>query len=95
MTVEVVHNEELGRFEVADQDGHVVAYADYRIDGTRMVLPHTFVERDRRNEGLAAYVVENALIHARASGRTVVPSCSYVSAYIDRHSEYRDLVEGH
>ena len=35
-----------------------------------------------------------ALADARAAGRKVVPACSYVAKFIERHREYQDLLAG-
>jgi predicted GNAT family acetyltransferase len=40
-------------------------------------------------------VVKAALEHARAHGLKVRPACSYVSSYMRRHPETRDLLEAH
>jgi predicted GNAT family acetyltransferase len=41
--------------------------------------------------GIAGRLVRAALEHARAAGLKVVPRCSYVADYLDKHPEYADL----
>jgi len=36
--------------------------------------------------------VRGALEQARASGHRIVPSCSFVAAWVERHAEARDLL---
>jgi len=88
--IEVKHNHVANRFE-AMVDGHL-AVADYVLDGERMILTHTFVPPQLRGRGIAEKLVQPALEWARAEKRLVVPSCSYVAAYIQRHPEYQSLL---
>jgi predicted GNAT family acetyltransferase len=70
----------------------MVGIADYRIDGSTVVMPHTEIQPRRRGHGLGAILVKAALADIRAADRTVVPSCWYVREYIDEHPEEADLV---
>jgi predicted GNAT family acetyltransferase len=45
-----------------------------------------------RGKGLAESLVRTALAWARVEKLKVVPQCSYVARFIERHSEYRDLL---
>ena len=88
---EVVENAAAGRFELAEPDG--VAFADYRRDGARLVIPHVEAPPPLRGAGAAGRLMEGVLAAARAEGLKVVPLCSYAAAYIRRHREHRDLVD--
>jgi predicted GNAT family acetyltransferase len=57
-----------------------------------MIFTHTFVPDALRGRGIAAVLVRTALEEARRTGRRVVPRCSYVAEFIQRHPEFRDLV---
>jgi len=89
--VQIVANTQRSRYE-ALLDGNVVAFADYQIRGSIVVLPHTVTTPVHRNHGLAARVVRFALDDIRGAGRQVIPSCWYVARFIDEHPEYADLV---
>src|SRR4051812_7260978 len=78
------------RFELVDGDD-VVAFANYSVAGVSVVLPHTEVDPDRRNQGLGALLVQQALDRLRDSGRTIVPACEFVAEFIDTHPGYREL----
>lgn len=65
----------------------------YELAGTRMVLTHTVVPPALRGRGIAEQLVRAALTDARAAGRRVVPACSYVARFIERHEEFQDLVD--
>jgi len=47
-----------------------------------------------QGQGVAADLVHAALAFARSQGLRVRPSCSYVAAYMRRHPETLDLLEG-
>jgi hypothetical protein len=63
----------------------------HRADGTR-VLDHTFVPAELNGQGLAAILTEAALTLARKDQVRIVPQCSYVARWLDRHPAWQDLV---
>lgn len=89
-TPEVRHNEAQHRFEI-NLDGHL-AVADYELAGDRMVFTHTLVPVELRGRGLAELLVRAGLGEAKARGRKVVPACSYVAKFIERHAEFQPLL---
>jgi predicted GNAT family acetyltransferase len=91
MANEVRHNVEASRYELY-VDGALTGIADYRIDGDRIVFPHTEIKASHRGNGLGAVLVQGALDDVSPSGRTVVPRCWYVAEFIDEHPEYQALV---
>jgi uncharacterized protein len=90
MTSTVRDNTALSRFEL-DADG-VTAVANYRVAGNVMTITHTEVPPHARNRGIASRLIEGVLVEARARGLKIVPLCPFVSAYVDKHPEYRDLL---
>ncbi|WP_417276660.1 GNAT family N-acetyltransferase [Castellaniella sp.] len=92
MQREIQHNEAKHRFEYVEEEQLCVL--DYSLDGTVAVFFHTGVPSVVGGRGIAADLVRYGLETARARGWQVVPECSYVDAYIRRHSEYQDLVAG-
>lgn len=86
----VRHNAALSRYEIEAEGARCVA--EYVIRSGQMVFTHTFVPPVLRGRGLAEKLVRAALADARAKGLRVVPACSYVSQFIERHAEYRDLL---
>lgn len=78
------------RFEL-DVEGEL-AFASYRRDGRVLTIHHTEVPRHLEGRGIGARLVAGVLDLARAQGLTVVPRCSFVSAYIRRHPQYADLL---
>ncbi len=86
----VLHNSAESRFETT-VDGFL-AVADYRLEGTNVVFTHTFVPGELRGRGIAEKLVRAGLAWARAEKRSVVPACSYVDVFIQRHAEFQDLL---
>lgn len=88
--VAVRHNPQARRFEAALEEG--LARCDYRMLDGVMHLVHTEVPPALEGRGVGAALVRAALDHASAEGLRVRPMCSFVSAYLARHPEYRNLL---
>lgn len=86
----VRHHVAASRFEV-EIDGRL-AVAEYEKREGVMTMTHTLVPPELRGRGLAEKLVRAALEHARAEKLRVVPACSYVATFIQRHKEYQALV---
>jgi uncharacterized protein len=86
----VVHNEEAGRFEI--NLGNGLAILTYRRYPDRIVYNHTEVPVPLRGRGIAAKLTRAALDYARAQQLHVVPTCPYTVAFIRKHPEYLDLL---
>ena len=90
MDTHVQHDPAHQRFETHIEGR--TAYLSYAFQGDRVIFDHTFVPQEFRGKGVAAVLVREALEEARRQHWRLVPSCSYVAAYIDRHPEFADLV---
>lgn len=86
----VRHNSAEHRYEI-ETEGHL-AVADYVQDGRRRLMTHTFVPPELRGKGIAEKLVRAAFEDARREGNQIVPQCSYVATFMQRHPEYRDLL---
>ncbi len=82
--VPVTHNAAAHRYE-AVVDGHL-SICEYELAGGKMVFTHTVVPPELRGRGIAEKLVRAALADARAEGRKVVPACSYVAKFLERHN---------
>jgi uncharacterized protein len=90
MATSVRDNSALSRFEL-DADG-ITAVANYQLDGDVITFTHTEVPPQARHDGIASQLIGGALRAVRARGLKVVPRCSFVKAYVDKHTEVRDLL---
>lgn len=88
----VRHAPERSRFEI-EIDGRL-AVAEYAFEGQAMVFTHTEVPPELRGRDLAAQLARAGLEFARAGGHRVVPRCSYVARFLQKHPEYAGLVGG-
>lgn len=88
---DVRNNETESRFECT-VDGKV-SVIEYESSPGKIIFTHTEVPEELSGRGIAKDMVVAALKHARDKKLRVVPLCSYVATYIERHPEYADLVD--
>ncbi len=88
--IQIHHNEQANRFEttIEGQTG----YISYQDRGEALVYDHTIVPQALGGRGVGSALVKHALDYARNHHKKVVPQCSFVDAYINKHPEYQDLV---
>ena len=92
MGVEVIHNPQLSRYE-AWVDGELVGFAEYHLNGSRLTLTHTEVNRDHERRGIGSQLAKDALADVAARGLELIPRCPFIAAYVRRHPDlYLDLV---
>ncbi len=87
----VTNNEAQHRYEL-DVEG-ATAFAQYSVDGGLIHFTHTIVPEELEGQGIGSRLVQGALDDVRERGLRVVPLCSFVRGYIERHSEYQDLLD--
>ena len=87
---EVTDNPARSRFELVEQG--LTAFADYRRQGGRLIIPHVESPPELRGKGTAGRLIMGVLEQARAEGLKVVPLCGYAAAFIRRHKEFHDLL---
>src|SRR4051794_19551636 len=80
------------RFELVTTDGTLAGFAEYRLHGDTITFVHTVIESAFEGQGLGSTLIRAALDDARAKKRAVVAVCPFVLKFIERHSDYADLV---
>ncbi len=90
MDIEVKHDKENERF-IADVEGHK-AYLSYNIINDKIDFSSTFTPPEFRGKGIAQIVVEYAFNYAKTNSLNVIPTCSYVQAFVERNDNYKDLL---
>jgi uncharacterized protein len=90
--ITVRDNPERHRFEAVDESGVVAGFAAYRRSKDTVVLTHTEVDDAFEGHGVGSRLAQGALDALREQGVRVKPSCPFISAYIESHQEYADLV---
>jgi len=89
----IVHEPERRRFEIFVDDTRV-GHTSYRDEPERRVFTHTEIDPALEGRGLGGRLAAFALDETAAEGLRVVPVCSFIAAYIERHPRYQELVEG-
>lgn len=75
---------------LGDRLAGVITYVD-DADGNR-VLQHTVVGEEFGGRGVAGALTAFALQDAEASGRKIVPQCTYVQGWLEKHPEQQQHV---
>jgi predicted GNAT family acetyltransferase len=88
---EVRHNPERSRYELQADGG--LAFADYIQRGNVLVVTHTETPPALQGRGVASRLVKGMLADVRSSGQKVMPLCSFVADYFERHPEEQDVLE--
>lgn len=88
---ELIKNSDEDRYELRVGDERV-GFIDYRGAGDAVELVHTEVDPTHGGKGYASMLVNFALSDLRDDDSRVIPTCSYVARYIERHPEFADLV---
>lgn len=90
MENKVKHNEDQSFFEIeVDGERGVV---NYRKRGNTLLVLHTGVPKKISGRGVAAVLTKALVEYAKANGLKVEPFCPYTKAYLQKHTEYQDIV---
>ncbi len=90
MTIEIVHESSAKRF-VAVVEGQECVI-DYQRSGDTMTITHTGVPASLGGRGIASELARFSLDTAKEQGWQVVPACSYVASWIEKHPDYQKLL---
>jgi predicted GNAT family acetyltransferase len=88
----VRNNESAARYEL--QVDQRTAVATYRLKGDVMTFIHTEVRPELRRQRVAARLIAGAPEDGRAHGWKFRTICPFVTSYVERHPEVRDLLAG-
>lgn len=83
MSESVRHDRSQNRF-VVQSDG-AEAVLEYRATADSIDFFRTYVPESLRGKGLAAKLVEEGLRYAKENNLRVIPTCSYVQKFVERH----------
>lgn len=86
----IKHNKQKQRFEI-HLEGHV-GYMSYVLNDGVIEYDHTIVPRELGGKGIGTELVKYGLAYARVDHLKVIPSCSFVAAFINKHDVYQDLL---
>ncbi|MEO3778658.1 GNAT family N-acetyltransferase [Micromonospora sp. B11E3] len=91
MSFLVEDNSARRRFEILVDDA-LAGFAAYVPRGDVLVFTHTEVDPRFRDMGVGSALVRAALDQVRDRGDRIVSECPFMTAFIERHPEYADLV---
>ncbi|GJF12902.1 N-acetyltransferase [Mycolicibacterium cyprinidarum] len=83
---------EADRFSIS-VDGQKAGFTEFIDHGRQRIFPHTEVDEAFGGRGLATILVAEALEATRAAGLRIVPVCSLVAGFIDKHDEFAEAVD--
>ena len=83
-------NAEAGRYEL-EVEGEI-AFAAYNLSPLNLMITKTSVPSRLEGRGIAGRLTEHLLKDARTRGLMVLPVCSYVARYLQKHPEFADVV---
>ena len=87
----VADNPQRSRYELT-VDGELAGWLEYRPAGESVIVAHTEVLPRYEGRGLGGVLVRHALEAARDAGKTVITTCPFAGAYIERHPELREFL---
>jgi len=68
--------------------------ANYKLAGNVITFTHTEVPPQARHRGIASRLIQGALQAVSARGLEIVPRCSFVRAYLEKHPEFSRSPDG-
>ena len=86
---EVRLDREASRFETLTAAGKAVL--KFAMAGDTIDLQHTSVPHALEGGGYGSALARAALDYARTNQLKVIPTCTFVRAFMQRHKEYDDL----
>ena len=90
MEEKVIHEKENDRFVIYKDSKET--FVSYVLVEGKLNLNHTHTDLELRGQGLAAQVVRAALEYVKENNLQVIPGCSYVQSFLEKHDEYKELV---
>jgi predicted GNAT family acetyltransferase len=90
MSYTLIDNEEKKQYEFHIEDD--IARIEYIKAQGKIFVTHTEVPVKLEGKGIGSALVKQVLDDIQVKGLALVPLCPFVSAYINRHPEYKPLV---
>ncbi|AJR06202.1 hypothetical protein H744_1c1177 [Photobacterium gaetbulicola Gung47] len=87
----VIHDKENQTYFVDLVDGYQ-AKVSYQISGNVLTVDHSSVPEALRGQGYAGTMLEAVLETIAQEGYKIIPQCSYVVHYMNKHDEWQHLL---
>ena len=87
MSEDVVrHDDADSRYEIVI-GGELAGYTEYELGDGTITFVHTVVDSAFEGQGVGSRLAKGALIDAKDRGLRITSRCSFISSYLERHSE--------
>ena len=91
--IAVRNNTDLNRYE-ARIGGVLAGFSVYELSTGSIAFVHTEVATKFEGKGVGSAIARFALDDVQAGdGRSVIPLCPFIKAWIDKHPDYQTLVQ--
>jgi uncharacterized protein len=87
----VTDNAARKRFEIAF-DGEPAGFAAYQLRDGVVVFTHTRIDPAFEGRGVGGTLARAALDQVRERGDGVVAQCPFIAGWIEKHTDYQDLL---
>ena len=87
---ELTVNEIQNQFEIHIDDH--VAFIEFIQKGKKIWLTHTEVPKSIEGDGVGSTLVNKVLHYIKKNHLILVPSCSFVAAFVNRHPEWSSIL---
>lgn len=88
----VTRSDDRHRYEVTVDD-EPAGFTDFVDHEGQRIFHHTEIGAEFGGRGLGSTLIGRALADTRSAGLRVVPVCSFVANYLDKHPELADIVD--
>lgn len=92
MTDTVRNAPALHRFEIYEDD-EIAGFAEYVDHGGQRIFHHTEIGEKFGGKGLASTLIRTALTETSNAGLRIVPVCSFVQKFLEKHDDFADDVD--
>jgi len=90
----VIQNNTDNRSWEALLDGELVGVVVYEsVGASRLALTHAAIEEHHRMRGIGTRLISEMLDNVRAQHQTITVWCTAVVDFLEKHAEYRDIVD--
>lgn len=89
--VELIDNKEKKQYEF-HIDKYVPRVEYIKLNNGEIYLTHTGIPRALEGKGIASQLLHQVLTDIESQGLRLVPLCPFVTAYIQKHPEWRRIV---
>lgn len=90
MEFDLKDNKEKKRFEVEIES--TTAFVEYEKNNEYISLTHTEVPEELGGKGIGSKMIGKVLSKLQKDGEKVKISCPFIQKYVDKHSEFSEMV---